>query len=119
MKIAITTLAVSVTSLLALGLVMLYSSSMMMMDRHTHSEVGAHMLQMQLIWCVLGFIAAMVVASRDTDLVKKYAWVIFAGCIVCPDWCSFRMWACKSMAPAGGFGCRAPRFNLPSSSRSG
>ena len=82
MKIAITTLAVSVTSLLALGLVMLYSSSMMMMDRHTHSEVGAHMLQMQLIWCVLGFIAAMVVASRDTDLIKKYAWVIFAGCIV-------------------------------------
>ncbi len=82
MKIAITTLAVSVTSLLALGLVMLYSSSMVMVDRHTHSEVGAHMLQMQLIWCVLGFIAATVVASRDTDLIKKYAWVIFAGCIV-------------------------------------
>lgn len=82
MKIAITTLAVSVTSLLALGLVMLYSSSMMMVDRRTHSEVGAHMLQMQLVWCVLGFIAAMVVASRDTDLIKKYAWVIFVGCLV-------------------------------------
>ena len=42
MKVAVTTLAFCVAALLALGLVMLYSSSV--------TQVGTHYLMMQLIW---------------------------------------------------------------------
>ena len=69
MKVAVTILAFCVTSLLALGLVMLYSSSM--------TQVGAHYLMMQLIWCVFGFILCVSAASLDYQLLKKYAWPIF------------------------------------------
>jgi len=79
MKVAVTTLAFCVTSLLALGLVMLYSSSMVMVDKHTHSEIGAHMLQMQLLWCVLGFIACVTLASLDYEVLKKFALPVFIG----------------------------------------
>ncbi len=79
MKVAVTTLAFCVTSLLALGLVMLYSSSMVMVDKHTHSEIGAHMLQMQLLWCVLGFIACVTLASLDYEILKKFALPVFVG----------------------------------------
>jgi cell division protein FtsW len=77
MKVAVTTLAFCVASLLALGLVMLYSSSMLMLDSHTHSEIGAHYLMMQLIWCVLGFGLCVTAASLDYQLLKKYAWPFF------------------------------------------
>ena len=79
MKVAVTILAFCVTSLLALGLVMLYSSSMVMVDKHTHSEIGAHMLQMQLLWCGLGFIACVTLASLDYELLKKFALPVFVG----------------------------------------
>ncbi len=82
MKVAVTTLAFCVASLLALGLVMLYSSSMVMVDRHTHSEIGAHMLQMQVIWCVLGFAACVVVAVLDYELLKKLAVPVFIGALI-------------------------------------
>jgi cell division protein FtsW len=81
MKVAVTILAFCVTSLLALGLVMLYSSSMVMVDKHTHSEIGAHMLQMQLLWCVLGFIACFILAALDYRLLKKFALPVFVGSI--------------------------------------
>jgi len=81
MKIAVTTLAFCVASLLALGLVMLYSASMVMYDRHTHAEIGAHMLQMQMVWCVMGFIACIVIVSVDYEILKKYAVVIFAAAL--------------------------------------
>jgi cell division protein FtsW len=69
MKVAVTTLAFCVTSLLALGLVMLYSSSM--------TQVGAHYLMMQLIWCALGFALCVTATCLDYQLLKKYAWPIF------------------------------------------
>jgi cell division protein FtsW len=69
MKVAVTTLAFCVASLLALGLVMLYSSSM--------TQVGAHYLMMQLIWCVFGFVLCVTAASLDYQLFKKYAWPLF------------------------------------------
>jgi len=69
MKVAVTTLAFCVTSLLALGLVMLYSSSM--------TQVGAHYLMMQLIWCVFGFGFCAAAAALDYQLLKKYAWLLF------------------------------------------
>ncbi len=77
MKVAVTTLVFCVTSLLVLGLVMLYSASMMMVDKHTHSEIGAHMLQMQMVWCVLGFIACVVLAVMDYELLKLLALPLF------------------------------------------
>jgi len=69
MKVAVTTLAVCVTSLLALGLVMLYSSSM--------TQVGAHYLMMQLVWCVFGFGCCAAAAALDYQLLKKNAWLLF------------------------------------------
>ncbi|MEI7533909.1 MAG: putative lipid II flippase FtsW [Verrucomicrobiae bacterium] len=81
MKVAVTILAFCVTSLLALGLVMLYSSSMVMVDKHTHSEIGAHMLQMQLLWCFLGFIACVTLASLDYEVLKKFALPVFVAAV--------------------------------------
>lgn len=75
-------LAFCVTSLLALGLVMLYSSSMVMVDRRTHSEIGAHMLQMQMAWCVLGTITCMVIAALDYRLLKKFIWPAFVASLI-------------------------------------
>ncbi len=69
MKVAVTTLAFCVTSLLALGLVMLYSSSM--------TQVGTHYLMMQLVWCVFGFGFCVAAAAFDYQLLKKHAWPIF------------------------------------------
>jgi cell division protein FtsW len=70
MKVAVTILAFCVTSLLALGLVMLYSSSM--------TQVGAHYLMMQFIWCIFGFGLCVTMASLDYHLLKKYAWPVFS-----------------------------------------
>jgi cell division protein FtsW len=82
MKVAVTILTFCVTSLLALGLVMLYSSSMVMVDKHTHSEVGAHMLQMQLVWCVLGFIACATLAALDYELLKRFSVPVFVATLI-------------------------------------
>jgi cell division protein FtsW len=82
MKVAVTTLAFCVAALLALGLVMLYSASLGLVNARTHTEVGAHLLQMQLIWCALGFVACAVTAILDYALLKKFAWPIFIGSLV-------------------------------------
>jgi cell division protein FtsW len=74
MKVAVTILTLCVTSLLALGLVMLYSSSM--------TQVGAHYLMMQLIWCVAGFTLYVAAASVDYQLLKKYAGPLFILAVV-------------------------------------
>ncbi|MEY4916107.1 MAG: Lipid flippase FtsW [Verrucomicrobiota bacterium] len=82
MKLALTTLAFCVAGLLALGLVMLYSSSMVMMVKNTNIEVGAKMLQMQVVWCALGLIACAVITALDYQWLKKMAWPIFIGTLV-------------------------------------
>jgi cell division protein FtsW len=69
MKVAVTTLAFCVAALLALGLVMLYSSSM--------TQVGAHYLVMQCIWCAFGFALCVTATAFDYQLLKKYAWLLF------------------------------------------
>ena len=71
MKVAVTTLAFCSASLLALGLVMLYSSSM--------TQVGTHYLMMQLIWCVIGFALCVTAASLDYQLLKRpeLVWGLF------------------------------------------
>ena len=82
MRVAVTTLVFCVTALLGLGLVMLYSSSMVMVDKHTQSQVGMHMLQMQVLWCVLGIVACVTVSAIDYELIKKLAWPLFIGTLL-------------------------------------
>ncbi|HEX3857323.1 MAG TPA: putative lipid II flippase FtsW [Verrucomicrobiae bacterium] len=82
MKVAVTTLAFCAAALLALGLVMVYSASQALVNAHTHAEVGARMLQMQLVWCALGLLACAVTAVLDYGLLKKFAWPIFIGAMV-------------------------------------
>jgi cell division protein FtsW len=62
-------LAFCVAALLALGLVMLYSSSM--------TQVGAHYLLLQLVWCAFGFVLCVTATSLDYQALKKLAWPIF------------------------------------------
>jgi cell division protein FtsW len=75
MKLATTILVFCVTALLALGLVMLYSSSMSDHD-------GTRNFLMQLIWCSLGLVACVVAATVDHRLLKKMAWPLFGLAIV-------------------------------------
>ena len=74
MKIAVSVLTICVAALLALGMVMLYSSSM--------TQVGAHYLIMQLIWCVLGLGICFTAALLDYRLLRKIAWPLFALAVV-------------------------------------
>jgi cell division protein FtsW len=67
MKVAVTFLVFCVAALLALGMVMLYSSSM--------AQAGAHYLAMQLVWCVLGLAAGVVTMMVDYRQLKRIWWV--------------------------------------------
>jgi cell division protein FtsW len=60
--------------LLALGVVMLYSSSMV--------QVGSRYLQMQLVWCGLGLVACFTMAAFDYAWLKRHAWLLFAVTMV-------------------------------------
>ena len=77
MKVAVTTLACCAAALLALGLVMLYSSSWALLNRSTHVETGARDLIMQLIWCAVGFVFCVIATALDYQLLRKLAWPIF------------------------------------------
>jgi len=74
MKSAITMIVTCVAGLVALGLVMLYSSSMAMVYGKAHIEVGAHFLILQSAWCVVGVIACAVAVLIDYRHLKKFAW---------------------------------------------
>ena len=74
MKVAVTTLAFCVAALLALGLVMLYSSSM--------TQVGAHYLMLQIVWCALGFVLCVVATALDYQWLKKCGWPIYLFALV-------------------------------------
>ena len=65
MKVAVTVLVGCVAALLALGMVMLYSSSM--------AQVGARYLLTQLIWCALGLVLGLTAATLDYRRLKKFA----------------------------------------------
>jgi cell division protein FtsW len=75
MKAAVTTLAFCVAALLALGLVMLYSSMMT-------ASAGTHDLLMQLIWCALGFALCVMVTALDYQIFKKLAWPIYVLALI-------------------------------------
>ncbi len=74
MKLAVTVLVFCVAALLALGLVILYSSGM--------AQVGAHYLIVQLIWCGMGLGVCVAGAALDYKLLQKLAWVLFGLAIV-------------------------------------
>src|SRR5262245_5871217 len=74
MKLAVTILVFCVAALLALGMVMLYSSSM--------AQVGARYLMMQLVWCGLGLVFCVVAIVADYRWLKKAAWPLFGLAIV-------------------------------------
>jgi len=69
MKTAITILVFCVAALLALGMVMLYSSSMV--------QVGAHYLMLQFVWGALGLAGCFVAMLMDYRQLKKIAWPLF------------------------------------------
>ena len=74
MRFAVTTLAFCVAALLALGLVMLYSSSM--------TQDGAHFLILQLVWCACGLMLCAAATALDYRLLKKLALPIFLIALV-------------------------------------
>jgi cell division protein FtsW len=83
MKVAVTTLAFCVAALLALGMVMLYSTSMGMVLRAPGTpQVGTHYLVMQLIWCGLGLGLCLTATALDYRRLKKFAWPLFAVAVV-------------------------------------
>src|SRR5690349_10151469 len=74
MKTAVTLLVFCVASLLALGMVMLYSAGM--------AQAGARYLMMQLVWCVLGLGVCVAAVLVDYRLLRRFAWPIFIVAIV-------------------------------------
>jgi cell division protein FtsW len=74
MKVAVTILVSCVAALLALGMVMLYSSSM--------AQVGAHYLVRQLVGCAIGIALCLTAAALDYRRLKKFAWPLFALSVV-------------------------------------
>jgi cell division protein FtsW len=74
MKVAVTILVFCVAALLALGMVMLYSSSMV--------QAGARYLMMQLLWGLLGVGACIAATLIDYRWLKKGVWPLLIFSLV-------------------------------------
>jgi cell division protein FtsW len=74
MKVAVTILVSCVAALLALGMVMLYSSS--------SAQVGARYLMLQLLWCGLGAAACVAATLTDYRRLKKVWWALLVVALV-------------------------------------
>jgi len=74
MKVAVTILISCVAALLALGVVMLYSSS--------SPQVGARYLMLQLMWCGLGAVACVVAMLADYRQLKRFWWFLLMAALV-------------------------------------
>lgn len=73
MKIASAILIFCVLALLAIGMVMLYSSSMV--------QQGAHYLVLQLRWGGIGLAAGTIFMFRDYRWMRRWAWVLYLGAL--------------------------------------
>ena len=71
MRVAVIMFVFCVGILLALGMVMLYSSTM--------TQDGEHQLLMQLVWCALGLVVCAFAAQVDYRRLKEYWWVFLAA----------------------------------------
>jgi cell division protein FtsW len=67
-------LVACVAALLALGMVMLYSSSM--------AQAGAHYLLKQLAGCGIGIVLCLMAAALDYRRLKKFVWPLFVLAVV-------------------------------------
>ncbi len=74
MKFAVTLLVFCVAALLALGLVMLYSSSM--------AQDGSRFLLMQLSWCGLGLVACILATLFDYHHLRKVWWLLLGAALL-------------------------------------
>jgi cell division protein FtsW len=74
MKYAVTLLVFCVAALMALGLTMLYSSTM--------GQPGAHYLLKQLLWCPFALALCLGAASVDYRLLKKFAFPLLIISVV-------------------------------------
>jgi cell division protein FtsW len=74
MKVVVTILVFCVAALLALGMVILYSSSM--------AQFGAHYLVKQLVACAIGIALCLMGAALDYRGLKKFAWPLFVLAVV-------------------------------------
>lgn len=77
MRTATTLLVLCVGSLLALGIVMLYSANM-----HTLQTNGQVYWSAQLLWCALGLVACVVVNTMDYGHYKKFSVGMFVLAMV-------------------------------------
>ena len=74
MKSTVTILVFCVAALLALGLVILYSSGM--------ARVGARHFLMQLVWGGIGIVFCILIASSDYRILRKHAWLIYGAALL-------------------------------------
>lgn len=74
MKWTVTTLVFCVGLLLALGMVMLYSASMV--------DKGSRLLVMQLLWAAVGLLACVIATAMDYRDLKKFSWVLLVLAVV-------------------------------------
>ena len=74
MKLAVTVLVFCVAALLALGMVMLYSSSM--------AQAGSRYLIMQMIWCGLGLVSAVTITFLDYRFLKRIWWILLGAAVL-------------------------------------
>ena len=73
-----------VVSLLALGLVMVYSASVALPDNPKFARYAAtHFLSRHLIFIVMSFLAALVVVQIPVSVWERYAPWLFAGSLLC------------------------------------
>ena len=82
MKPAVTILVFCVAALLALGMVMLYSSSMSMTPRGSDVPAGPRFLIMQLVWCMVGLGCCLTAVLVDYRHLKKIWWLLFVIAVV-------------------------------------
>jgi len=80
-KLAVTILVFCVAALLAVGMVMLYSSSMVLYSS-TMVPAGARFLIQQSVWCVLGLGGCLAMAILDYRILRRLWWVLLAVAIV-------------------------------------
>jgi cell division protein FtsW len=82
-KLTVTTLITCVAALLSLGLVMLYSASMNdVIPRSGGEYYGARQMISQLVWCGLGIMCCILMATLDYRLWRKFAWPLFIVAVI-------------------------------------
>ena len=74
MRVAVTILISCVAALLALGMVILYSSSM--------DQGGTHFLLKQLVGCAVGIALCLTAATLDYRGLKRFAWPLFVLAVI-------------------------------------